>query len=273
MALEFYKRRFRIPSKKMQYFIAFTALLLVLAAVIGWMLIRHKLSLIGSEDGTSNPSSSAIAAEQYTADDEAHLLVIFTDDTVTRFTLIRTDPANAAITVTAIPDSATSDDGQTLSVLYQKYGGARTASAVASVLEVPLRHYMAVSADNAEKWCGRLENGLTVTVASPLSYPAADGTMAQLSVGEHTLNAAETVALLGYADTPDQITADILAAMLRQYLRTGRTLSADFSFLANIAQTGLRIGDFNDYRDALAHLAEKNAEGNCSISATTAPVS
>ena len=219
MALEFYKRRFRMPSKKMQYSLAFTALLLVLAAVIGWMLIRHKLSLIGNEDDVSDPSSSTITAEQYSADDEAHLLVILTDESITRFILIHTDPANAAITVTAIPNNAAISEGQSLSALYQKTGGARAVSAVASALNVPVRHYMAISADNTEKWCGRLENELTVTLTSPLSYPIADGTLSQLTVGEHTLNAVQTASLLSYTGTPDHAAANIVATMLRQYLR------------------------------------------------------
>lgn len=267
MALEFYKRRFRKPGKKMQYFLAFTALLLAILAVTTWMYVRHRLSLIGSEDGEDDLSST-VSAEQYTAEDKAGLLVVFTGDEQMRFVLITTDPANAAVTVTAIPDDTATGNDTTLSALYQKHGGARAVSAVATLSKQPVKHYLSISADNAEKWFNRLENGLTVTLSSPLSYPAADGSPTTLSAGEHTLNAVQITALLSYAETPEQACAELLAAMLQQYLRTGRNLTSDFSFLANATQTNLRIGDFTAYRDALSYLATKNDEGVCTVTAS-----
>ncbi len=268
MALEFYERRFRKPSKKMQYFLAFTALLLAICLVVVWMFVRHKLSLIDSGN-TESDTSSAIISELYTAEDEAGLLIVYTDVDVTRFIHVHTDPANAAVTVTAVPDDTPTDDGLTLSSLYQKHGGARAAEAVAARINKPTKHYLSLSADKAEKWFNRLENGLNFTTTAALKFSAADGSTSTLPVGEHTLGAVQITALLSYAETPDQVCADLLTAMLQQYLRTERHLASDFSFLANIGQTSLRIGDFNAYRDALCHLAVKNSEGACTITSAS----
>lgn len=268
MALEFYKRRFRKPGKKMQYFLAFTALLLAIATVAVWMFVRHKLSLVGSESGESDPSA-AVTGDQYTAEDEARLLLICADDTQTRFILIHTDPANAVVTVSAIIDDTATNGDTSLSALYRKSGAARAVSAVSSALNVPLKHHMVLSVANVEKCCSRLENGVELTLSVPLTYPDSNGSTIPLSVGEHTLNAQQIAALIAHTDTPDQITADILAAILRQYLRTGRHLASDFDALFNNTQTSLRIDNFREYQDALTHLAAKNAEELCSVTSNT----
>lgn len=252
----------------MQYFLAFTALLLAIAAVAVWMFVRHKLSLVSTESGDSD-SSSTVITDQYTADDEARLLFICVNDTQTRFFLIHTDPANADVTVSAIIDDAATNDGSSLSALYRKSGAARTVSEVSSALRVPLKHHMVLSTENIEKCCGRLENGVELTLSVPLTYPDNNGSAIPLSIGKHTLNAQQITALIAHADTPDQVTTDILAAILRQYLRTGRHLASDFDTLFNNAQTSLRIDNFREYQDALTHLAAKNTEGLCSVTSNT----
>jgi hypothetical protein len=71
--------------------------------------------------------------------------------------------------------------------------------------------------------------------------------------------------LLCSDDSTDKAAAEVIAAMLRQHLRTGRNFSADFTYLSNIAQTGLRIDNYNKYADNLAYLAEKNTNGACTF--------
>lgn len=265
MALEFYKRRFRIPSKRMQYVLAFSALLLVLALLFSWMTIRHKISEMQEHSTSSDNSSSVISADAFTAEDEGHLLLIISSEDATKFILVNSDPANGTIRVTAVAEDAISNDGLTLTPLYQKNGAARVVSLLASAADIPLRHYAAVTAANAERWFSRFEGGVNITLSEAISLGTPEnGDQQVLDVGEHTVNAATATELLMH---DNEIGAQVIAAMLKQYFREGRNLSSDFSYLANIAQTSLRIGDFNDYRSQLVYLAEQNSLDSCLITA------
>ncbi len=268
MALEFYKRRIRVPSKRMQYILAFSALLLVLALLFCWMTIRHKLDERQQNSTSSDNSSSAISADAFTADDEGYLLLIIGDEDVTRFILVNADPANNAIRVTAVAEDAVTSDGMTLTPLYQKNGAARVVSLLASAADIPLRHYAAVSTANTERWFSRFEGGINMTLPESVTLGThEEGDDQVFEAGEHTLGSGAATDLLIKAD--GQVGVQVITAMLGQYLREGRYLSSDFSFLANIAQTSLRIGDFNDYRSCLEHLANQNTQGNCSFTTHT----
>lgn len=267
MALEFYKRRFRIPSKRMQYVLAFSALLLVLALLFSWMMIRHKISEMQEHNASSDDSSSVVSADAYTAEDEGHLLLIVSGGDTTKFILVNTDPANNAIRVTAVAEDAVTSDNLTLTPLYQKNGAARIVSLLASAADIPLRHYAAVTTANAERWFSRFEGGVNIMLSETISLGTKEnGDQQQFDAGEHALNAVTATELLIH---DEQIGAQVIAAMLKQYFREGRNLSSDFSYLANIAQTSLRIGDFNDYRSRLVYLAEQNSLDNCRITTQT----
>ncbi len=262
MALEFYKRRFRIPSKRMQYILAFSALLLVLALLFSWMMIRHKLGEM-QEQSASSDDSSLIQTDAFTEEDEGHLLLIVSGEDTTTFILVNTDPANNRIRVTAVAEDAVTSDGLTLTPLYQKNGPAHIVSLLASTADIPLHHYAAVTATNTERWFSRFESGVNITLPEAISLGAQEnGDQQTLDAGEHTLGAGTATELLIH---DEQIGAQVIAAMLSQYFREGRNLSSDFSYLANIAQTSLRIGDFNDYRSRLVYLAEQNSLDNCQI--------
>ncbi len=266
MALEFYKRRFRMPSKRMQYVLAFTALLLALALVFCWMMIRHKMDEMQGGD-SSDDASSNVSTVAYTAEDEAYLLLIVEEETGAHFILVHADPANRAIRVAGVPESAFTVDGLTLTPLYQKHGAAYVVNQLATLADRPLRHYAALTRTNTEKWFARLGNDLMLTLEEDVVLTDENGTQTTLTAGEHTLNAPQTTALLCRPDAAEKLRAEVIAAMLRQYLVSGRNLSADFSNLANIAQTDLRIGDFTGYRERLVYLAEQNASGSCAITA------
>ncbi len=266
MALEFYKRRFRMPSKRMQYVLAFTALLLALALVFCWMMIRHKMDEMQG-DASSDDASSNVSTITYTAEDEAHLLLIVEEENNARFILVHADPANRAIRVAGVPENALTVDGLSLTPLYQKHGAAYVVNQLATLTDRPLRHYAAVTRANTEKWFVRLGNDLMLTLEADVALADENGAQTTLTAGEHTLSAPQTTALLCHPTAAEELRAEVIAAMLRQYLQSGRNLSADFSYLANMAQTDLRIGDFTGYRERLVYLAEQNANGSCAITA------
>ncbi len=264
MALEFYKRRFRMPGKKMQYVLAFTALLLAMVLAFCWMLIRHKMDE-ARNPVSSDDASSATQPVVYTAEDDAHLLLIIDSGDEMQFFLTHASPADNAIRVTAIPDNAIVNDKLTLSALYRKHGSAYIVQQLAAKTNRPLRHYIAISKDNAEKWFARLGNDLTMTLHSDVVMASGNGTQTTLMAGEHALTAPQATALLCQSSLSDELHADVIVSMLRQYLHSGRNLAADFSYLGNMTQTSLRIGDFYSYRDRLTYLAEQNSNGRCCI--------
>lgn len=264
MALEFYKRRFRMPGKKMQYVLAFTALLLAMALVFCWMLIRHKMDEARNPT-SSDDTSSATQSVVYTAEDDAHLLLIVDSGDEIQFFLTHTSPADSSIRVTAVPDDAMVKDELTLSALYRKHGAAYIVQQLAAKTTQPLRHYIAISKGNAEKWFARLGNDLTMTLGSDVVIASDNGTQTTLAAGEHVLTAPQATALLCQSSLSDELHADVIVSMLGQYLHSGRNLASDFSYLANMTQTSLRIGDFNSYRDRLTYLAEQNSNGHCTI--------
>lgn len=271
MALEFYKRRFRVPSKKMQYILAITALLLACALVFCWMIIRHKAEKARENSAASDDASSVVSAPVYTKEDEGHLLLIISSEETARFILLHSDPANNSISVTTVSETAVSDNGLTLTPLYRKHGATRVAELLAKAENIPLKHYAAVSDSSAQRWFARFENGITLTLDAPITLPAQEGEETlEFDAGEQLLNATEATALLTRGD--DHVAAKVIAAMLRQYLYKERYLASDFAYLANIAQTSLRIGDFTDYQDRLDYLAEQNSLGRCAFPAYTSQI-
>lgn len=271
MALEFYKRRFRLPSKRMQYVLSITALLLACALVISWMVIRQKAEEARENAASSDDASSAVSTPAYSEADEGYLLLIINSEETSRFMLVHSDPANIKISVTTIDENAVTENDLTLTPLYQKFGAVKVTEALAKAENIPLKHYAAVSESAAQRWFARFEGGITVMVDTPITIPAQEGQESlDFGAGKQLVNATEATALLTRAD--DFTAARVITGMLKQYLHGKRYLLTDFSYLANIAQTSLRIGDFTDYRDRLTYLAEQNTLGNGVFSSYTSQI-
>lgn len=273
MALEFRKKIFHKPKKATQYIIAFTMLLLALCLLFFWIFIRYKFEQMPAAD--SSTDSSAVSDSLYAAEDKANLLVIYNGNDITRFILLQADPAQKRIHITGIPRDITVDDGMTLSTVYQKSGAALVTDLLSSSLELPIHHYVAITEDKAETWFGRLESGLPYTLPEKIEHTENDITTT-LSAGKHTLSATQAVTVLNHtawqdSTLNDRVGAEIIAAMLDAYMKHGRNLQTDFSYLANLTQTSLRIGDFNDQKEKLTYLAEQNSGDLCQV--LTLPIS
>ena len=264
MALEFYKRRFRKPGKKMQYALAISALLLALAILVVWIIIGQKLDASKSESSADSTLSTA-PVDPLTAEDEGRLLLIINGEKHHRFVLVHTDPANSTIRVTTISENAITEENQTLSELYLKKGGAYVTKLIGKKVKSDVRYYAAVSAEDAEGWFTHLGDELTVKLDGEITLSDGPDKTVTLPAGENAVKPEQALALLCSDDSTDKAAAEVIAAMLRQHLRAGRNFSADFTYLSNIAQTGLRIDNYNKYADNLAYLAEKNTNGACTF--------
>lgn len=267
MALEFRKRRFHKPSKKMQYALAVIALLLVLCLVFSWMMIRHKLDQMHTAS-SSPDDSSAVSKIEYSQEEKSNALLIYHTDETVRFMLVQADPAAKGIHLASISEEITLGDS-TLSEIYKKEGAVQVTNALADALDLPLRHYISMSDSKAVSWFSRLENGVEITLPEKIEYTE-NVVSHTLPKGKQVLDASQIKAVLGYTDWNDRarfdrVGVEIIAAMLNQYMDSDRNLTADFSQLANLVQTSLRIGDFNDSKAMLTYLAEQNDGNFCQI--------
>ncbi len=254
MALEFYKRRFRKPGKKLQYFLAFTALLLVLASVLCWGIIRYQFEKM-QEPESSNPDNSvALPETTFTAADKGNLLFVVNGDADTHFYWLQSDPARRAAYLTTLPQNLIIDGEATLIDVYRKSGAPRAASALRSTLEIGDIHYMTVTAANAEKWYQNHKDALLFTTTQNISLRDT-----VIKAGAHPLTATQATELLQTNDHG----GTVLATTINQYMRADCSVVAEFAALANLVHTDLRIGDLNGYREALTMLTKNNTGSLC----------
>lgn len=255
MSLEFRKRRFRKPDKNGQLAIALGAVALGLCIAIAWMAISFR-----PQPSTDNTSSDSTQSDTTSFDtvEATNLLVLLTDEGHERFTLVQIAPAVQQIRVAAVPAALADDDGNTLVNTMRKSGLVDAVKLTADVLRLPVKHYIAITADKAESWFNYLENGIVMTLPQAVDFTDDAGAVVRLEEGEHNLTATQTVALIRYDGWKDatvtrQFPATVMAAMINQHATAERRYAADFSTLSNLSRTSLRIGDFNDFLPAIKH--------------------
>lgn len=248
-----------------QYVAAFAVLAIALTCLVGWLAVRFLLSRPSDEQPVDSEPDSSVATV-YTAEDTAATLVIITDEGNERFVILLAAPADKALYAIPLPAATLAQGEQTLTQILRKNGPAKVTAAVASLTGLPAAHYMALSSTAAETYLSELESGLLYTLPEAVRFTDQDGATVQLKAGEHTLTAAQAAGLLRYTGWSEsrrqlQTDGDILTALFNQYLLPQRHFQGDFASLSNLAQTDLRINDFNAYRDALQHLADANTDG------------
>lgn len=264
MKAEFMKRRSRLPGKKTRAVLAVLLLLITSTVLAAWVVVTYRAGM----DKQPTPESSAPSAGPlWTAADRRTVLLLFTDEGNERFVLAQGDPEHGRLLLCVLPGDARAD-GDTLTQTVRSKGAPAAAAAAQRITGIAVAHYVAMDGTALEKWLNHLEGGLTVTLPEDV-IPSGGGV--RLTAGECTLTAAQAVDVLRFTGWKDpalheRITADLLAAMARQYLIAGRSLSSDFAALTNIARTDLRIGDLTARREALAALTER--EGGVTVEVT-----
>lgn len=266
MSLEFRRRRFRKLSKNGQLAVAIAAVLLALCIVAVWITVSFR------SQPNPNADSSDVSTDGPSFENEAarNLLLMLTDEGYERFTLVQINPAAQHVYVAAVPPTLIGDSGSTLVDTMHKKGYADAVRLAADTLEMPISHYIALDADQAEAWFNHLENGLTVTLPQAVDFTDKRGTVVRLDAGEHALTATQIVALMRYdgwedADTTRFITAQMVAAMINRYATPERRFDIDFSTLSNLSRSSLRISDFNNFLPALKHTVAENDTPSCTV--------
>lgn len=256
MSLEFRKRRFRKPDKNGQLAIALGAVALGLCIAVAWIAISFRPQPNTGDTTSSNGTQSDTAS--FDTATPTNLLVMLTDEGHERFTLVQISPAEQQIRVAAVPALLADGDGNTLVNTMRKTGLVDAVNLAADTLQLPIKHYIALTAEQAESWFNYLENGIVISLPQSVDFTDDAGAVVRLDEGENNLTATQTVALLRYDGWKDsavtrQFPTQIVAAMINQHATAQRRYTADFSALSNLCRTSLRIGDFNDYLPALTH--------------------
>lgn len=264
MALYFTKKRRWPPSKPLQYILALLGLVLAFIILGSWLIIRYHRS--APTPPTEQTPTTTVPVEQAT--ELGHCLLVFDLDGAERFVLMQTNPKLNCITVAPIPNAMTDGDGCSLTEALHRHGAPLVTATVADALNLPVEHYLSFSAKGVEQCLGQLDNGILFKIPEQVTYTDENGATIRLSAGEHLLSAGQVRSLLEYTGwkktkNRDNLAADLTTAVLNQYLMEGRSLEGYFAALSNAAVTDLRIDNFNDYRGALAQLAQHNTGNLC----------
>ena len=267
MPLFFRAKRYRPMKRSTQFFLAFVALAVVIAVVTAWLVLAFHENE-GPED-ESLSETPAVTDGVYTEADISHLLVLFNEEGQERFLLVTSDPEENRIAVTPLPDRLAVGE-TTLLQRYRKGGSVDAVNAVEDALGIRPEHFIGLDAEGAASWINYLEKGLPYTLPEAVKGTDASGGTLKLAKGEHNLTATQAVGLICYKGWKDEslretVAADLLTVMINRYLTEERYLPGDFGALANLAQTSLRIGDFNQKLETLSHLAAGNRGAVASV--------
>lgn len=246
-------------SLRAKYAIAFGLLGVMLVGLLGWLAVRY----MGSRPQDEQPSDSS-SAVTYTANDNAVMLLILTDNNNERFMLIQASPVNTAVFVAPLPAETTDGTGQTLTDILKKNGPAKATAAAAAATGVPVSRYMALTTEKAESFLADLGGSLPFTLPETVQFTDSQGASVRLEAGEQALSAAQIAGLLRYnlwsaPAVGQQVHGELLTTLLNQYMLPTRSLRGDFAALSNLASTNLRIDDYTAYHQQLMYLANANA--------------
>lgn len=197
-------------------------------------------------------------------------LVILDFPDVQRFVLVQSVPSRHTVHVVNIPTNLALKDTANLSALLSKHGSLRATQAVADTLGITIDHYVTWTYDGAHAFLKDLERGVRFALPEDVNYTDENGTSTRLKAGEQQLSGVQVSGILrynGWKDTALQksIAAEMVAAVLNQYVVPEQHLNGYFAALADTAQTDLRIDNFNAFRRILTHLADSNSGSLCQI--------
>ena len=250
--------------------VVFVLFLAIFGGVCLWAFIDNRLP----PDSVSSAASGEDASP-FTAADVRWLFVAAQDGTEPRgFVAVRADPENGRIHAVAVPRETEVADGTTLirlDELFRKSGMAAAQTAVGNLLGISFGHYMSMTYANVEKLLQYFDSSLQFTLTEDLD--CRDGEyFIKMSSGRYTLTPKQAVDILRYPSWQHKglqqqadIHAEILAALVNQYMTAEREnkIETDFSKIAELAKTDIRISHFTGYRESLRALAKANGGAVC----------
>lgn len=262
MPFHFRSRRQEAAARRNQYVLAFTALALVVAILVCWLIIRYYQSGISDKPAEENSVSSLPVEDPAQT---AATLLILNQSEAERFVLVQFNPADKKAYTIPLPAQLDGGQGATLAEILRKHGSPQAKETAAQVLGLPITHHLTLSVEDVETYLNYLEGGVTYTLPEAATYINDSLVEATIPAGEHHLTANQVGGLLrhdGWSNqTADRVAAELIAAILNQYMVPEHRFGGDFAALANLAQTDIRIDHYNAYSSTLEQLANSNTAG------------
>ena len=247
------------PSKPVQYLLAGGALLLAIAILVGWLLLRFVYT---DEPGTT-PSDTTTTTSTQTMElpDSSYCLFIIEDAGYERFAIIELAPAENRITVDAIPPSLQLSESESLAQMYQRAKAAQVVRAVANHYQLPMEHYVSLSIAQLEGLIRTWGGSLRMAPPEEMVYQDEKGKDRVLYAESTAMTPQQIKAMLlnsnwDHEESHIGLAADIAAALFNQMLTPNRNLQQCFSDLSS--HTSWKIHHFTNYQKALNHLANQN---------------
>lgn len=264
------KKKHQKLNSVIVFLIAFVLFLLVFGGLCLWAFVRINEERRGE---ASEPASVVSqAGPVFTEEDAGNLLVVTVDDSAARgFIVVHSDPLNTRIRTLAVPRETAVDVGteqQRLFELYAKQGVQEAEAAVGRLLGLEFGNYAVITYENVEKYISRLSDGLIFTLPEDLNYQDPEGKASiKLEGGPRTLTASQVVNVMRYPNwyggrkQQADVQAQLLAALINQYLLPARDLQSDFETLTGVIQSDIKISHFTKAKTGLEYLASRNTEG------------
>lgn len=263
--------RYRKPVKKynnvLVFLLVFIVFLIVFGGICLWAVINISKEHLSS---TSGSPSSQFDLVKFDESDARNLLIVTTDQNQAQgFVYVRCDPAKTSIRTLAIPRDTVVDYKTSeirIHELYQNQGITAVRDSVAKLLGIKFDNYYVISYQNIEKLVDYFEMGIIINLDENLKYSDTSFSI-DIDGGLRTLTPSQVVKVLRYPawhggrKQRADIQAQLVAAMINQYMRPSRKNMADkdFSFIVNLAsKKDILVSHFAEARDGLDFLAERN---------------
>lgn len=270
------KRRKTTASNAVVFAVTFLVFLVVFGGLCLWVVVRmneEKRSNDASSGATNLLSNHAAAA--FTAEDARNLLIITVDEGQAQgFVAVRMDPAGTSMRAAAFPrDMVVEQEAEEIRLyeLYAAQGAAATRDALAEATHCVLDNYAVITYPAIKDTVDYYENGLIMEFSESLEYK--DDTLnIQLPAGHQYLTSSQVLDVLRYPawrggrKQRADIQAQVVAALINQYMREARIAKADEDFSAmvnHLLTTDIRRQHFHAARAGLDYLAGQNTGALC----------
>ena len=265
------RRRRKKLSNTMVLLLVFLLFLTVFGGICLWAVVqinntRHKN--IPSSTVTSSSDSA------FTEEDTRNLLIVTTDEgSAQGFVVVHMDAENDVLDTLSIPRDTMVDVETAEMRLYEltdKQGIAAARTALQKLTGLTLHNYASITYKNMEKAIQHFETGVVFTLKENVEFRD-NNNLISITTGVRTLTAPQAVGLLRYPSWKEgrigiaRVQAELITALLNQYLRSARMakVDTDFSALVNLAKMDILVSHFNAVKPTLEYLASKNKGSLC----------
>ncbi len=267
------KKRKKRASSLLVFGLTFLLFLVVFGGVLAWGMMEFTRQITPP---VSSSSGTSVNAPTYSEADTRRLLIVTEQNKQAQgFVLVVSEPALARVRAIAIPRETTVAVGVEQTRLFELYtaqGITAVRDSLAAALGVTVDHYAIITYANIEKAVAHFDNSLLFTLPETLSYTdESGGYTIKLTSGAHMLTGSQVTGVLAYPAGHGgrrqraTVQAQVVAAMINQYLTVGRAekRDRDFTALVNLVRSDIYASQYHADKAAIEFLASRNNGSLC----------